>query len=352
MTQLKFAFSVDLPLRESPADIVALTALLPRGGQRATAFGWLRRQADGPLADERYWVAQLGPEGALCRVLPASLTQRLVALCGRSSSTDGSDQQVQAFAYGEGLGLLLGVREVHLYPDPQGEPSILSIDNDCGPAQPGKSRGDWFPQHLGHAAGHRIPVVLRAPFNSYQEGRHLAVLNLDVAAGRALWTGLDDAQGGLAALHDGDYTGFPALPGGSQPAGAPLILDCGWLDGRWLVYAGGQSAAYHRFGLAPSVLSLHRADLRLERTVFQAGEESFGRLCAAGDRIILTPLRRTGPARGKQSVRALADGRELAVKLPRGYTKHSLVEYCAGCYWLLPMPWGYAHGPLVACVEA
>ena len=130
-----------------------------------------------------------------------------------------------------------------------------------------------------------------------------------------------------------------------------MILDCACDDAQWRLYVGGYSAAYHRFGLAPSVLCRCGPDLSLREAEFQAREDSLGRLCRSGDRMILTPLRKNGPGKGKQTIVHFADRREESPTLPRGYSRHSIVEYGDGSYWLLPMPWGYAHSPVVCCSE-
>lgn len=352
---LKFDFAAELPIRSSLSDIVSLTGLFPRSGRRAMAFGWIA----GGLSHERYWLADVGPEGVIPRILPAELTERLIELTQRPNDSSGSYIRLQAFGWGDGAGLLFGTHEVHVYDSIHAEPRIIAIDQELAPfAGPrGVSTGGCYPVHCGHAAGHRVPVVVSAKGGA-GEGRHACVLEIDAAAGRARWLGTDESSAPFGLRAD-DYAkllderqvgsiGGPSLQWGQK---SPLILDCALIGGHWHLYVGGYSRAYHRQGLAPSVLSRNGADLSVEQALFQAREDSFGRLCASGDRLILTPLRKNGPGKGKETIYHIGKNQEVAPVLPRGYTKHSIVEYADGCYWLLPMPWGYAHTPLIACSE-
>lgn len=338
--KLKFEFAAELPLKQSRTDIIAMTALFPRPGQRATAFGW----GGGGMPKEYYWLAEIGREGVSHRRLPESLTDRLVELSRRQGGTAGAHMYVQAFKFGEGVGLLLGTQEVHLYPTIQDEPQVLVIEQGFSSpgVPPARSHDQWFPQQCGHSVGNRVPVVLFQRNGGQGEGRHLSLLELDPMAGRACWR-LTDPVGIPYGTH------YPSTLGLANST--PLILDAAWIDEHWLLYVGGFSRAYYRFGLAPSMLSRNQPDLSLQARLFTASEDSFGRICASQDRLILTPLRKNGPGKGKQSIYRFDLDQEITPVLPRGYSKHSIVEYHDGCYWLLPMPWGYEFQPLVACSE-
>lgn len=344
MIKLKVAFTAQLALAESPRDLVAMTTLHAGPGQRLRAFGWLVRQADGPAAVERYWLADIAPDGVRSRILPAAFTERLVAVTQRAPGTSGSDIWAKGFALGEGHCVLLGTRELHWFPTLDAEPVVIGIEQAPAAAVGGGTRGDWMPMSVGLGTDDRVPVMLREPGGGYGEARHAALLAVDVRAARAHWVLPADHR--PAGLNVADYARYDY-----QAALPPLLLDVAWSEGQWLVYAGGSGAAYHRWGLAPSVLARHRPDLSLAQPLWQAGEESFGRICTSLDRVILTPLRKQGPARGRQSVRAVADGAELLLRWPRGYTKYSLVGYGAGCWWLMEDPGRCSTSPLVACVE-
>lgn len=366
MTKLKIEFAAELPVKKSLGDIACMTALLPCAGQRAIAFGWVRLSGSAPLSNEVYWVADVRREGVTQRMLPESLTERLVELTGRQQGTAGSYMWIHAFRLGEGFGLLLGTQEVHLFQTIHDEPTVIVIENgffDLRAPEYVTWRGDrhYFPMHCGHSGGHTVPVVLSSPSDRAGQGRCASLLEIDTQAHRARWllTGADGAPRGISFADYGPLLAKQGQTGALQFTEQemtwdkpPLILDCAWMDNHWQLYIGGKSRAYHRFGLAPSVLSRNLPDLSLQGTVFEAREESFGRICASLDRMIVTPLRKNGPGKGKQTIYSFGDGEEHTLTLPRGYSKHSLVEYFDGCYWLLPIPWGYAHTPLVACTEA
>lgn len=351
--KLKFEFSAELPIKESPRDIASMTGLFPRPGRRACAFGWVV----GGTRPERYWLADVGAEDVRHRVLPHSLTERFIALTGRMPGTPGSHVYIQAFGFGDGLGLLLGNRHLLLFRDIEGEPQEIAIEAGDGFADARGTDGQlvYFALQCGHAHDGSVPVLCSAAGFGQGESRHAVLLHVDADAGRAHWSGTDE-QGlpptprlGSEEFSDPRNSMFAGFDLGKN---SPLILDASYAEGQWLLYLGGMSRAYHRFGLAPSLLTRMAPDLKTHQPLFQAGEDSFGRLCASGDRLILSPLRKNGAAKGKQMILRLDDRQEIVPMLPRGYTKHSIVEYCDGSYWLLPMPWGYQHSPLVCCSVA
>lgn len=354
--KLKFDYAQPIPFNQPPRDWVALSALYPRPQRRALLSGWLPRS----LEPELYWLAEVAPEGCRSRMLGEELTRHFVALTGRSTSTSGSALQIVPFQMEGALGLLLGNRELHLFEDVEAEPQVMAIEGGEAFADARNREGQlaWYPLRSGHGAAGRVPVVFAAPDQGLGEGRHACLLDIDPAAGRARWLGLD-AEGLPPRTRHPDFAGLaePHEVGLEGPemswTASPLILDCAWRpDEGWLLYVGGHSAAHHRFGLAPSVLGRHGPDLALQGGLFQAREDSFGRFCSSGDRLILSPLRKNGPGKGKQTLYRLDTGEEQALALPRGYTKQSLVEYGHGCAWLLEMAWGYPSATVSCCVES
>lgn len=348
--KLKFEFSAELPIKESPRDIASMTGLFPRAGRRACAFGWVV----GDARPERYWMADVGAEGVRHRVLPHAVTERFIALTSRSPSSSGSHLYIQAFGFGEGMGLLLGNRHLLLFRDILAEPQEIGIEAGDGLADTRGADGQLVHYALGcgHARDGVVPVVFSGAGAGQGEPRHLALLQVDADAGRACWSGTLDQ--GLPPTPRLERTIFSdprerMFPGVDLGTGSPLIQACAHADGQWLLYLGGLSRAHFRFGLAPSLLTRFGPDLATHQPLFQAREDSFGRLCASGDRLILSPLRNNGAAKGKQAIYQIADGLEVTPTLPRGFSKHSIVEYDDGSYWLLPMPWGYQHSPLVCC---
>lgn len=348
--KLKFEFSAELPIKETPRDIVSMTGLFPRPSRHACAFGWVV----GASHTERYWLADVGPEGVQHRILPHSLTERFIALTGRLPGTPGSHVYAQAFGFGAGMGLLLGNRHLLLFPNIHADPQEIAIEAGSGFADIRGADGQLvhFALQCGHARDGGVPVVFSGAGFGQGEARHVGLLQVDASAGRAHWSGMNE-QGlpptprlGPETFSDPRESMFPGFDIGK---GSPLILDAAHAEGQWLLYLGGISRAYYRFGLAPSLLTLMGPDLSTHQPLFQASEDSFGRLCASGDRLILSPLRKNGAAKGKQTIFRLDDRQEIIPTLPRGYTKHSIVEYCNGSCWLLPMPWGYQHSPLVCC---
>ena len=129
----------------------------------------------------------------------------------------------------------------------------------------------------------------------------------------------------------------------------PLIYSAAYRGEDWLFYVGPTHTSHHRFGMAPSTLGLHGTDLRLQRVVQQASEDSFGDLSRSGEWLILSPHRKNGPRKGRQTLVNLHDGRVLEPTPPRGYSGWKVIDHYAGCWWLLPMGLHYGTERVLAC---
>jgi hypothetical protein len=360
--KLKREFEFPLPIKRSPSDIVAMTSLMPLPDRRCLAFGWAMLSDDPSPREERYWMAQFGPDGVRHRILDPAVTAHLVALTARPNDSSGSYTRVHAFAHAGGFALLFGSHEVHLYPDLESEPTVLRIENSFAtlgaPHSPNARRDShYLPLRIGHAFAGDAPVMLASPEGGLGEASHACVLHVDAATRTARWLHTD-VEGHPPRLRFADFAAFldsPDRGGLRMDRGAltwdkpPLLLDAAWHDDQWLTYIGGFHGAAHRYGLPLSLLARHRPDLALEAALFTAGEESFGRLAASREHLILSPLRKNGPAKGKQTILALGDREAHALKLPTGCAKHHVLDVGEGTWWLSPMPWGYAAATLVAC---
>ena len=364
LAKLKVDFVAELGLEEFSFGNMALTKLIPYANARAIAFGWAWNSAAGMLG-ERYWLADVRREGVRRHLLPESLTERLNLLLDRKPMTGHGEMRIQAFKFGEGFGLLIGSQEVHLYAGIDEEPDVIAIDNDFsmhGTPRHATSKYDshYVPEHCGNASGALVPVIFAGPGDRHQSGRHASLLEIDGDARKARWL-LTHADGAPGTTRVEDYRQFcvNGREGGARldlQAGLvwdrPAVLhDCAWIGGAWHCYTAGFSYPYLRYGIAtgPSVLARHRPDLTLDTELFLPREESLGRICASLDRAIITPLRKNGITKGKQSIYRYADGQEHEVGLPRGYAKHLVEEYLDRRYWLLPMPPGYRNNQVVAC---
>jgi len=82
--------------------------------------------------------------------------------------------------------------------------------------------------------------------------------------------------------------------------------------------------------------SLLRVDETAQRVdlVLDVDESSFGYICASLDKVLITPLYKSGRRKGKQSFFDLENGTEVSVKLPRGMSKYKIVESFDQYYWL------------------
>ena len=365
MPKLKVDFVAELDPAKTIPRLNALTKLMPFADARAVAFGWAAG-SDYSHMTERYWFADIRRDGVSLRLLPIALTERFNLLADRSPNSDGGTLKIRAFKLGQAVGLLLGTQEIHLFSDIHCEPQVIAVENHFAllgaPRVPRSPRDShWLPDQCGNPSGNVVPVILSSPADEPGEGRHVALLEIDADAGSARWKGLGE-DGLPCATRREDFASFTTddIPGGArldtqqglvfdQP---PVLSDCTWVDGRWRLYSPGFRRPHPRYGSAtgPCVLSAHRRDLSMERALYQAGEYSLARLCASHDRAIVTPLNKTGPLKGRQTVFDFAAGNgEQPVALPRGYAKHHVEEFFDGTWWMLPMQIGFGSDRVIAC---
>lgn len=368
LTKLNVDYIAELDLAKTFPRLTALTKLIPYTGARAIAFGW----ASGPdysHMSERYWFAEIRRDGVSLRVLPIELTERFSLLVNRSPNSDGGLVKIHAFKFGESVGLLLGTQEIQLFSDINAEPQVIEVENHFAmlgePRYPTSQRDSyWLPEHCGNPTGNVVPVILSSPADNPGEGRHACLLEIDANGGKARWK-VRGENNLPAATRREDFVPFvtDGNPGGARfdsQAGLvfdqpPVLTDCTWIDEHWRLYSAGFRRPHPRHGSAtgPCVITRHRSDLSTERVLYQAGEYSLARLCASHDRAIVSPLNKSGPNKGRQTVFHF-DGSvgEQPVALPRGYAKHYVEEFLDGTWWMLPMPIGFGSSRVIACSEA
>ncbi len=361
MLKLKLDFEVTLPaVSEAFSQTIGTTHLLPFEGGRAVAFGWGTNPGRPHGGPSGYWLAELSRDGGVARVLPEGMTHEVQGLI----APQNPEAYLQAFQLGARFGILLTPEALLLFDSVQAEPVRIAIAghfSGLGELAHSGNVADSHYQvvHCGPGAGNRVPVVLASP-TSRGAGRCVALLEIDVDAGMARW---------LHTLSDGsprhpqgeDYAGFDKEPGMTanmaqlnSQATIPIIQDCAWLGQEYLVYAAGYNKNYSRFGAPLSVLTRNHVDLSVLEPVFRAADPSLVHIAASLDRVIVSPLHKSGVRKGKQTIVTLADREEHAITPPRGYAGHQVLAYNAGHYWLAPRPMGYNGVPVTmqVCKEA
>ena len=360
MLKLKHEFTVELELAQLFPGTGCPTKLIPYSNARAILFGW-GSQHNAPLLEEQYWFAEINHGRVTKRNLPMALTEHLNELAGRRViGFTASEMKFQAFKLGEGVGLLLGTELIHYFASIHDEPKLITISNPFSTLEERKYPSlkfdcHYFPTHCGNPSGNLVPVVLSK--DSKSEGRHACLLEIDPGLGRAEWLHKRaDGHPHATLLNEYQPYGTSITEGGLSLSGTglahgnpPLLTDCAFIDGNWHLYAAGYNRLYMRDGISPAVLTRNAVDLSMLEALFLAKEASLARICASLDRAIITPYRKNGPHKGKQTIYLYQDRQEHDLTLPRGYTKHSIEEYYAGDYWLLPDRLGYSCDSVTLC---
>lgn len=361
MIKLSENFSAQLDLTETFSSGFCLRWLVPLGRDQAIAIGWGRNR-DDPLTINTYWFAQIGADGVSYRLLPRQMSEFVGELLQRPpNATHGGGDGMVAFRFGEGVGLLLASRFVYLYANVHAEPQIIEIENhfaDYGSAPYSTWIRDTFfsPETCGHAVGNVVPVAFSE--HDDRHALHACLLEIDSAAGRARWLGID-GDGGPLSLRSDEY---PRSPNTSPrmrmvnntfvPDYRPHIYDCAWTGDDLYFYLAGYHHFHTRFGASPAYLTRNAADLSLRELLFEPQEESLARTCSSQDRLIVTPLRKGGPRKGKQTIYRFEDRDEVALTLPRGAAKFAALDYAEGTYWLQKSPHDFREPPTIMACSA
>jgi hypothetical protein len=189
--------------------------------------------------------------------------------------------------------------------------------------------------------------MFSAPQDNLDGARHLCLLEIDEQAGKAKWLHTQ-ADGGPRCTTIVEYLPFSRYAAANRP---PILYDGAWLDKCWYLFVAGFDSVYQRAGVSPSVLTRNSIDMSLRDKVFQPVDESLAQICASMDRMIVSPYRKNGSRKGKQSIYDFKEAVEHELSMPRGYTKFSLLEYYDKSYWLTTNAMGYngMRFEVVAC---
>jgi len=312
-----------------------LTKLIPFTNGRAVAFG-VGYKNGGSIREEGYWLAEVKREGTTYRILPQELTEQLNTLFSRADITGAHEMKIQAFKFGEQFGLLIGSQFVYLFDDIHADPRMIEIANHFTLISE-KRGGHFIPQRCGNPTGSLIPVMFSAPHDNLSGARHLSLLEIDEQAGKAKWLHTQ-ADGCPRCTNIEEYVPFSNRLGADRP---PIIFDCAWLDSSWFLFVAGFDHVYPRAGVSPSIFTRNSIDLGLLDTVFQPVDESLAHICISMDSMIISPYRKNGSRKGKQSIYNFKEAVEHELSMPRGYTKFSLLEYYDQSYWLTTNAMGY-----------
>ena len=353
MLKLKIDFEVTLPaVSDAFSQSIGTTHLLPFEGGRAVVFGWGTNPGLPHAGPSGYWLAELTRDGATTRVLPEAMTHNVERLVAQQNP----EAYLQAFQLGARFGILLAPEALLLFDHLQAEPARIAIEghfSGLGELAHSSHASDSHYEvvHCGPGTGNCVPVVLASP-TSRGAGRSLALLEIDPDAKTARWRHTLP-EGGPRTLQGDDYSAFDRNAGSTASlaqidsrAAIPIVNDCAWLGQEYLVYTAGFNKNYNRFGAPLSVLTRNHVNLSVMEPVFQAADASLARIGASLDRLVLSPLNKTGPRKGKQTLVTLADRQEHAITPPRGYTGHQVLACDAGYYWMAPQAMGYNRVPV------
>ncbi len=341
--------------------LTSIISLIPYPLGRAVLFGWIYC---GPYKHESYWLGEIDNGKFTYRILEDELTNRLVELTQRPNDSGGSYTKVRAFRIGNDVGLLIGSKEIWIYSSTSDNPTKILIKNhfsELGRPRHKTSVHDshYVPIQCGYTNGNVVPVILSSPDWSHGQSIHACLLNIDLESGEGKWLNTNSDGKPFGITFD-DYAEFikpeairsAYMTDGKITYHPPMIMDCS-LNGEFInLYIGGYSNAHHKFGLPLSLISENLQNNKLNRMLFRANEQSFGRICASGNLLILTPLRKNDPSKGKQSIVNFKTGEPMHLIPPKGLTKFFMLDHYDGNYWLSKDQWGYGISKIAICSEA
>ncbi len=252
-----------------------------------------------------------------CRIIhePAALT-RARKECEEDPARV-QNAHARSFQMGDRVGLLLSDRWLWLFDPLKGDEAVeMAIDSPLptwAPASWPDNVATYKPVRCGPTTGHRVPVVLRHPAATHDYTAHLSLLDVDVEGRRARWS-LLDGEGRPVSV------GFRPNPNfrGVEGHEGTYLGDLAWLGDRLRAFTIGNDTHIGRLGMRYAAVL--ETDPRGEKPVLlhELDEGCHGGFVDGVD-VLLAPLSKSGPRKGKAALLALPDCTEQELAAPRGY---------------------------------
>jgi hypothetical protein len=127
---------------------------------------------------------------------------------------------------------------------------------------------------------------------------------------------------------------FPAQP---TPTGGlaherPILSHVDRRDGLLRAFVIGSNPNWARWGMSYAMAVRVRDDVI--DPIWTAPEACLGTFSASGTFLIATPIRASGPSKGRSFVLELASHELHDVALPRGFTRFQIADHAASTFWL------------------
>jgi hypothetical protein len=112
----------------------------------------------------------------------------------------------------------------------------------------------------------------------------------------------------------------------------PRVDHGAWVSGTLRLFALGGLGSFLKWGMDYSIAAVIRDGRAVDQ--WACDEASWGRFASSGQYLILNPLRKNGPSKGRSHLLDLRTNELHALQLPRGFAGYTPVDHDGGTLWL------------------
>lgn len=299
-------------------------------------------------AEDGFWLLEVGtPRGVVMRTIAPEIVNELKHYVrGDDDQRPGFPSTFLVFKFGERVGLLARDKKIYLFDDIAAEPVVIDIAMELPQvALPygANYRMSYYAASCGNSATTAIPVIFVHPNDRSDYPGYMALLEIDIDGRTASWH-----------THDGNLP-QPVIFGEHRHVSdergleGSIIHDAAWTGDKLLIFSIGARPQYFRARMSYSILLDTDVNAKSPHEIYECDESVFGKICASLDKVILTPLYKTGPRKGKQSLFDMKKKAEEAINIPRRHTKCTVLDIGDYYAWMTPdaiPPAIYKPGPM------
>jgi hypothetical protein len=285
---------------------------------------------EGIFGDPLHHLLVLEESGHRSLEMPSSLKERIAEL-EHLPAHQGVFVGPLTFQVHGKIGLLLLDRYVWLLDPDEAEPTVELEVEPLARRVNRHGSSPFRPCRCGLTLDGRVPVIFRHPDGRDEFTNYLSLLEIDSAARQARWS-LRDDEGKPVYVR---YRVNPNFDGGPEYGEylGTILGDVICMGDRLRIFSLGNATHYGRTGMSYTTVLETKLDGSEPRVLREVDESCFGGFSSDGQRVVLTPLFKSGGRKGKPALLDLATGHETSIAV-RGLAKHEPFSATASSIWL------------------
>ncbi|HEY8026605.1 MAG TPA: hypothetical protein VIF60_18825 [Burkholderiaceae bacterium] len=280
--------------------------------------------------DQQHWLVEVTRESGQVNTNIMEIPVELRTV----PPTEEDDDPVDAFAIfilNGKVGILQGDSRIHLFDSLDAKPRTMTV---VKPFPQVKSttfgwKASFIPISCGKASGNLIPVVFQRPTEPVDYACFYSLLEINEAAGSASWVAATAKS--RTPMHV-RYERSNARHRDTFHLG-PILHDLAWDGKRLAAWVIGERESIKRWGMSYSALLRCNMDGSKAELICDVAGECYGKLLQVDNLLILTPISRAAPRKGKQSLLNLGSLVEEPIELPRGLSTARVLDLADQTFW-------------------